>query len=149
MTSSTGLLGRKRACRTKRRLPTQPYPRRGIDSPITPMIMSTQPVVCRLKTEVVARTGKAMIAPRAITASPVPVFMRILPLCERPGRSSRRCRQRGGRGLFGRIDQPASQVGQSPGQEPGDVHLRDAEPVADLGLGEVAVEAHHQDALLT
>ena len=33
-------------------------------------------------------------------------------------------------------------------EQPGDLHLRDAEPFADLGLGQVAVEAHDQDALL-
>jgi hypothetical protein len=44
-----------------------------------PTIMSTQPAVFRLKTEVFAVTAKARIAPMAITASPTPVFMRILP----------------------------------------------------------------------
>src|SRR5580704_17529692 len=105
-------------------------------SPRMPMIMITYPAMCRLRNEGSPLTAKAKIAPMPISASPIPVFMRILPLCERPGLSSRRCGQRGGGGLLGRIDQLASQVLKRPGQEPGDVHLGDAEPVADLGLGE-------------
>src|ERR1700728_102963 len=107
-----------------------------------PMSMITYPAVCRLKTEVFVVTAKARIAPMPISTSPIPVFMRVLPLCERPGPSSRRRGQGGG--LFGRIDQLASQVRQGSGQEPGDVHLGDAEALADLRLGEVAVIAHHQ-----
>src|SRR5580704_12218177 len=118
-------------------------------SPRMPMIMITYPAMCRLRNEGSPLTAKAKIAPMPISASPIPVFMRVLPLCERPGLSSRRRRDHGGGGgLFGRIDQLAPQVLQSSGQEPRDVHLGDAEPVADLGLGEVAVIAHHQDSLL-
>ena len=40
-----------------------------------------------------------------------------------------------------------AQVGEGPVQQAGDVHLGDAEAVADLVLGEVAVEPQHQDAL--
>src|SRR5580704_11137498 len=106
-------------------------------SPRMPMIMITYPAMCRLRNEGSPLTAKAKIAPMPISASPIPVFMRFLPLCERPGLSSRRRRDHGGGGLFGRIDQLAFQVRQGPGQEPGHVHLRDAEPVADLRLGEV------------
>src|SRR5260370_40781598 len=41
-----------------------------------------------------------------------------------------------------------AQVVQLPGQQLGHVHLRDAEPLADLGLGHVPVEPHYQQALL-
>jgi hypothetical protein len=44
------------------------------------MIMSTQPAVCRLKTEVFVVTAKAKIAPIPISTSPIPVFMAFLPL---------------------------------------------------------------------
>ena len=47
---------------------------------MTPMTMSTPPAMFRLKTEVFVVTAKARIAPMAITASPVPVFMTVLPL---------------------------------------------------------------------
>jgi serine phosphatase RsbU (regulator of sigma subunit)/PAS domain-containing protein len=40
------------------------------------------------------------------------------------------------------------QVGERPVEQAGDVHLGNAEAVADLGLGEVPVEAEHEDALL-
>src|SRR5690348_8512170 len=103
--------------------------------PMMPTMMSTQPAVCRLKTDVLVVTAKARIAPTAIRARPTPVFMMILPLSER-------------RSGLGWIEQPALQMTQCAGEEPGHVHLRDAEPFADLGLGEVAVEAHDQDALL-
>ena len=46
--------------------PAQPAGvRLGSSSPITPITMSTQPAVCRLKTEVLAVTAKARIAPIA------------------------------------------------------------------------------------
>ena len=41
-----------------------------------------------------------------------------------------------------------AEVGQGVGEEAGDVHLGDAELVADVGLGHVAVEAQQQDVLL-
>lgn len=47
-------------------------------------------------------------------------------------------------GILGKL---AAQVGQSPGEQAGYMHLRDAEAVADLALSEVAVEPHHEDAL--
>src|SRR4029077_3301483 len=105
-----------------------------------PIMMSTQPAGCRLKTEVLGVTSKARDRAPAMSARPTPVFMMVLPLS---GRGSRV------RGLgLGRIEQAALQVAQCAGEEPGHVHLRDAEPFADLGLGQVAVEAHDQDALL-
>src|SRR3984885_11004964 len=148
MTSSTLRPGRHRARRTGSRRPTPPAPRGGAARPRMPMSMITYPAVCRLKTEVFVVTAKARIAPMPISTSPIPVFMTVLPLGERPASALRR--GKGGRGVggFGRIDQLASQVRQGSGQEPGDVHLRDAEPVTNLRLGQVAVEAHDQDALL-
>src|SRR6476661_11094370 len=105
-----------------------------------PMMISTQPAVCRLKTVVLVVTAKARIAPTAMSARPTPVFMMVLPLS---------CRGSRVRGLgLGRIEQATPQVAQCAGEEPGHVHLRDAEPFADLGLGQVAVEAHDKDALL-
>src|SRR2546421_6405831 len=115
--------------------------------PMMPTMISTQPAVCRLKTEVFVVTANARIAPTAISASPTPVFMVVLSLSGRR-RSSGRGRGWGSAVVAG-LKQPALQVAERPGQQPGDVHLRDAEPVADLGLGQVAVEAHDQDALLT
>src|SRR5215472_15889482 len=41
------------------------------------------------------------------------------------------------------------QVTERTCEQPGYVHLRYAKPFPDLGLGHVAVEAHHQQALLT
>src|ERR1700744_6105626 len=114
--------------------------------PMTPMMISTQPAVCRLKTEVFAVTANARIAPTAMSASPTPVFMVVLSRSADRRLSGRGCRGSVG---FGGLEQPALQVAERPRQEPGDVHLRDAELVADLGLGQVAVEAHDQDALLT
>src|ERR1700683_2670796 len=106
-----------------------------------PMSMITYPAVCRLKTEVFVVTAKARIAPMPISTSPIPVFIRFLRFLARSSG--------GGRvGGFGRVAQLAPEGGQRPGREPGAVHLGDAEPVADLRLGQVAVEAHDQDALL-
>jgi hypothetical protein len=45
-------------------------------------------------------------------------------------------------------DQAPAQIGERPSEQPGDVHLGDAEAISDLALREVAVEAHHEDALL-
>src|SRR5262249_4652745 len=42
----------------------------------------------------------------------------------------------------------ATQVAERACEQSGHVHLGDAEPVPDLGLGHVAVEAHHEQALL-
>src|ERR1700683_5082288 len=106
-----------------------------------PMSMITYPAVCRLKTEVFVVTAKARIAPMPISTSPIPVFIRFLRFLARP---SGGCRVGG----FGRVEQLAPEVGQGSGQEPGDMHLGDAQPVADLRLGQVAVEAHDQDGLL-
>src|SRR6266700_384950 len=114
--------------------------------PTMPMMMSTQPAVCRLKTNVFVVTANARIAPTAISARPTPVFMMVLSLSRRRGSSGRGSRLRVV-GL-GWIEQAALQVTQRAGEEPGHVHLRYAEPFTDLGLGEVAVEAHDQDALL-
>src|SRR5512142_1167534 len=112
-----------------------------------PMMISTQPAVCRLKTEVFVVTANARIAPTATSASPTPVFMVVLSLSGRRMSSGRGC---WGDGVgVGGLEQPALQVPERPGQEPGDVHLRDAEPVADLGLGQVAVDAQDQAPLLT
>src|SRR6266700_350219 len=114
--------------------------------PTMPMMMSTQPAVCRLKTNVFVVTANARIAPTAISARPTPVFMMVLSLSRRRGSSGRGSRLRVV-GL-GWIEQAALQVTQRAGEEPGHVHLRYAEPFTDLGLGEVAVEPHDQDALL-
>jgi len=46
------------------------------------------------------------------------------------------------------VQQPVPQVGERAGHQPGDVHLRDAESLADLGLGEIPVEPHGEDVLL-
>src|SRR5580693_5115049 len=43
---------------------------------------------------------------------------------------------------------PLAELRQRPGEQPGDVHLRDAELGGDLRLGHVAEEAQHQDPLL-
>jgi hypothetical protein len=40
------------------------------------------------------------------------------------------------------------QIGEGAAEQAGHVHLGDAEAVADLALGEVAVETHHEDSLL-
>jgi hypothetical protein len=40
-------------------------------------------------------------------------------------------------------------VAERVGEEPGDVHLGDAQLPGDLGLGQVTAEAQHQDLLLT
>src|SRR6266581_2892713 len=53
--------------------------------------------------------------------------------CAGPGRASR---------------QALAQPGERGVEQPGDVHLRDAEALAYLGLGHVAVEAHGQDVPL-
>src|SRR5689334_24009563 len=98
-----------------------------------PMMISTHPAVCRLKTEVFVVTANARIAPTAPSASPTPVFMVVLSLSGRRRSSGRGCwRERVGVGVAG-LEQAALQLPERPGQEPGDVHLRDAEPVADLG----------------
>src|SRR4029077_19894964 len=97
-----------------------------------PMMISTKPAVCRLKTDVLVVTAKARIAPTAMSARPTPVFMMVLPLS---------CRGSRVRGLGpGRIEQGGIQVARGVGGEPGHVHRRDAERFADLGLGQVAVE---------
>jgi hypothetical protein len=41
-----------------------------------------------------------------------------------------------------------AEVGQGAGEQAGDVHLGDAQALADLGLGQVAVEPQVQDPLL-
>src|SRR6202020_2929368 len=48
----------------------------------------------------------------------------------------------------GRVEQAAAGGGQRAAQQPGHVHLGDAEGGADLGLGQVPVEAHGEDLLL-
>src|SRR5262249_9664688 len=53
----------------------------------------------------------------------------------------------GGRGI-GLVGEGGAQEAQGAGEEAGDVHLGDAEPLGDLGLRLVAPEAEHDQALL-
>jgi hypothetical protein len=46
-------------------------------------------------------------------------------------------------------EQALAEVTECVGAQPGDVHLGDAELLADLGLRHVVVKAHQQDLLLT
>jgi len=48
------------------------------------------------------------------------------------------------RGRF-QVQEPGAEVGEGAGAEPGDVHLGNAEPLADLDLGHTAAEVHDQD----
>src|SRR5690348_13216325 len=111
-----------------------------------PMMISTQPAVCRLNTEVLVVTANARIAPTATSASPTPVFMVVLSLSGRRRSSGRGC-WREGVGVAG-LEQAALQMPERPGQEAGDVHLRDAEPVADRRLGQVAVRSEEHTSEL-
>jgi len=47
------------------------------------------------------------------------------------------------------VEQARAQVAQRVGAQPGDVHLGDAEPPADLRLGHAAAKVQQQDLLLT
>src|ERR1700735_5050858 len=49
---------------------------------------------------------------------------------------------------FLQAEQALTQVAECVGEQPGYVHLRDAELLADLRLGHVAVEGHQPDRLL-
>jgi hypothetical protein len=66
-----------------------------------------------------------------------------------PGEAAGAMRRRG-RGLRGgATGEAVTQLGERRIEQPGDVHLGDAKPLAYLGLGHVAIEAHGQDALLS
>src|SRR5215468_1491045 len=114
------------------------------------MSMMTQPAVCRLKTSVLVVTANARIAPAQTNIRPIPVLMDLTVLSWRSraavmadyGRWADASRRQGW------VEQPAPQVAERPGEQPGHVHLRDTEAGADLGLGEVSIEAHDEDALL-
>src|SRR5215469_651171 len=111
--------------------------------PAIPVRMITQPTTWMFRNHGCPLTAKARIAPIATSVSPVAVFMAVL-------LSVGRVPADGPAALFAglRAEHAATQVAERPGEQAGYVHLRDAEPVADLGLGHVAVEAHHQKALL-
>src|SRR6516165_8523268 len=112
--------------------------------------MMTQPAVCRLKTSVLVVTANARIAPMQTNIRPIPVLMDLTVLSWRSlaaviAVSSRRADASRRQGC---VEQPAPQVAERPGEQPGHMHLRDTEAIADLGLRQVSVEAHDQDALL-
>src|SRR6201996_9402108 len=104
---------------------------------MSPMIIRTQPAMFRLKNEVLARTAKARMAPTAMSARPAPVFIECPFVAASPPTAvvgvMRVERGSGGRGeVFRGVEQAAAQVVQGPRQQPGHVHLGDAEPGADL-----------------
>jgi len=51
------------------------------------------------------------------------------------------------RGRF-QVQEPGAEVGEGAGAEPRDVHLGNAEPLADLRLSQAVLEVHDQDLLL-
>src|SRR5215472_2200270 len=113
------------------------------------MSMMTQPAVCRLKTDVLVVTANARMAPAQTNVRPIPVLMDLTVLSWRSRAavvavSGRRADASGRQGC---VEQSAPQVAERPGEQPGHMHLRDTEAVADLGLREVSVEAHDEDAL--
>src|ERR1700759_5278163 len=117
----------------------------GRASPITPTIIRTQPAMLMLKPDGVLVTAKARMAPTAMSASPAPVFMGY-PFLGREG--DRRTLPLRGNGL-GYVQQAAPQVRERPAEQPGHMHLGDAQLRADLGLGQIPVEPHDENALLT
>src|ERR1022692_251837 len=107
--------------------------------------MTIQPTMWTFTHEGLPWTANARIAPTAISARPIPVFMDC-PFRAVSGRRGRKglagrptCSASGRQGL---VEQSVLQVAERAGQQPGHMHLRDAEPCPDLGLGEVPVEAH-------
>ena len=66
----------------------------------------------------------------------------------RPGSGGERPRHRGPASRSLLDEQLLAQLGQGAGQQPGDVHLGDADLLRDLRLGHVAEEAQQQDPLL-
>src|SRR5215469_15413913 len=112
--------------------------------PAIPVSMITQPTIWMFRKEGCPRTAKARIAPIATRVSPVAVLMTVLLSLGRVPAGYAAA------GLFAQLrsEHAAAQVAERAGEQSGHVHLRDAEPVPDLGLGHVAVEAHHEEALL-
>ena len=67
-----------------------------------------------------------------------------------PGPPARqRCSLAGaGQADLSSVEEALAQMAKGVGEEPGDVHLRDAKLLADLGLGHVSVEPQQEDLLL-
>src|SRR5215469_8952079 len=110
-------------------------------APTMPVSMSTQPAAWKLKKAGSAVTANARMAPIAAIVRAVAVFTGAVRSLTSPARRVRSC--------WHRLDQLLPQIGERPGEQPGYVHLGDAELFANLGLGHVAVEAHEQQLLLT
>src|SRR5215469_16433261 len=114
--------------------------------PATPVSMITQPTTWMFSHDGWPWTAKARIAPSAIKNSPVAVLMTVPPL---RGTCLPASRRSAWPAVVVLAEHVRPQVAERTCEQPGHVHLRYAKPFPDLGLGHVAVEAHHQQALLT
>src|SRR6266498_5985845 len=113
--------------------------------PASPTSISTQPAACTFSQPGWPVTAKARMAPMATRARPVAVFMTVSLI------RLTMCRWASTRAVVVGVpaEQAFPQVAQGSRLEAGHVHLGDAEPLADLGLSQVPVEAHEQDPPLT
>src|SRR5215831_17110909 len=114
--------------------------------PATPVSMITQPTTWMFSHAGWPCTAKARIAPSAIKNSPVAVLMALPSYAQACAAASWRSAPL----VPGvRAYHVLAQVAERAREQPGHMHLRNAQPFPDLGLGHVAVEAHHQQPLLT